>query len=285
MGVLARMIAATLALLVLAMPLKAQDRVQTLADIRQELTVLFVEIQRLRGELNTTGGASAPSGAGSTLDRVNAIEAQVTRLTAKTEELEFRINQVVSDGTNRVGDLEFRLCELEAGCDISKLGETSTLGGGSLPDVTGPAAPAIAATPDPGPESGAGQLAVAERADFDAALAAFEAGNPTEASELFGRFVETYPGGPLTGRAHYLRGEALEAQGMVAEAARAWLASYSGDPDGASAADALFKLGTALGQLGQLNEACATLGEVGNRFPGSAAASDAQAARASLGCN
>jgi tol-pal system protein YbgF len=285
MAVWARMIGATLALLLLAMPLKAQDRAQTLADIRQELTVLFVEIQRLKGEMNTTGGASAPSGAGSMLDRMNAIEAQVTRLTAKTEELEFRINQVVSDGTNRVGDLEFRLCELEQDCDISKLGETSTLGGGSLPDVTGPAAPSIATTLDPAADSGMGQLAVAERADFDAALAALEAGNTTEAAELFGRFVEVYPGGPLTGRAHYLRGEALEEQGMVAEAARAWLASYSGDPDGANAADALFKLGTALGQLGQLNEACATLGEVSNRFPGSGAAADAQEARASLGCN
>ncbi|SMH34618.1 tol-pal system protein YbgF [Maritimibacter sp. HL-12] len=285
MGVLARMIAATLALVLLAMPLKAQDQSQTLADIRQELTVLFVEIQRLKSELNTTGGASAPSGAGSTLDRVNAIEAQVTRLTAKTEELEFRINQVVSDGTNVVGDLEFRLCELEADCDISTLGETPTLGGESLPGVTDPASPSIASTLDPAPESGGEQLAVAERADFDAALAAFENGDTEEAAELFGRFVETYPGGPLTGRAHYLRGEALEAQGMLADAARAWLASYSGDPEGENAADALFKLGTALGELGQLNEACATLGEVANRFPGSAAESDAQAARADLGCN
>jgi tol-pal system protein YbgF len=285
MGVLARMIAATLALVLLAMPLKAQDQAQTLADIRQELTVLFVEIQRLKSELNTTGGASAPSGAGSTLDRVNAIEAQVTRLTAKTEELEFRINQVVSDGTNVVGDLEFRLCELEADCDISTLGETPTLGGESLPGVTDPASPSIASTLDPAPESGGEQLAVAERADFDAALAAFENGDTEEAAELFGRFVETYPGGPLTGRAHYLRGEALEAQGMLADAARAWLASYSGDPEGENAADALFKLGTALGELGQLNEACATLGEVANRFPGSAAESDAQAARADLGCN
>ena len=56
--------------------LPAQDRAQTLADIRQELTVLYVEMQRLKGELNTTGGASAPSGGGSMLDRVNAIEAR-----------------------------------------------------------------------------------------------------------------------------------------------------------------------------------------------------------------
>jgi hypothetical protein len=107
-------------------PLVAQEQTQTLADIRQELTVLHVEIQRLKGELNTTGGVSAGGGGGTVLDRVNALEAQLTRLTAKTEELQFRIDTVVKDGTNRVGDLEFRLCELEADCDISTLGETST---------------------------------------------------------------------------------------------------------------------------------------------------------------
>ena len=36
---------------------QAQDA-QTLADVRQELTVLNVEVQKLRRELSTTGGAS-----------------------------------------------------------------------------------------------------------------------------------------------------------------------------------------------------------------------------------
>ncbi|MEO0761253.1 MAG: tol-pal system protein, partial [Pseudomonadota bacterium] len=36
----------------------AQDA-ETLADIRQEMTVLYVEVQRLRRELSTTGGASS----------------------------------------------------------------------------------------------------------------------------------------------------------------------------------------------------------------------------------
>ena len=40
------------------------------------------------------------------------------RLTSKSEELENRINRIVSDGTTRIGDLEFRLVELEGG-DVS----------------------------------------------------------------------------------------------------------------------------------------------------------------------
>ena len=107
----------------------AQDRAQTLADIRQELSVLFVEIQRLRGELNTTGGVQGSGGAGTVLTRVDAIEAELRRLTSLTEDLQIRIDRVVTDGTNRIGDLEFRLCELEADCDIGSLGDTPSLGG------------------------------------------------------------------------------------------------------------------------------------------------------------
>ena len=99
---------------------QAQDA-QTLADVRQELTVLNVEVQKLRRELSTTGGAGAPVASGSVLDRVNAMESELQRLTSKTEELENKVNRVVTDGTNRIGDLEFRLVELEGG-DVGSTG-------------------------------------------------------------------------------------------------------------------------------------------------------------------
>ncbi|MEO1705692.1 MAG: tol-pal system protein, partial [Pseudomonadota bacterium] len=137
-----------------AAPAMAQQD-QTLADIRQELSVLFVEVQRLKQELNTSGAPSG-TGGGSVLDRVNAIEMELQQLTSKSEELEFRIDRIVTDGTNRIGDLEFRLCELEAGCDIAALGDTPTLGGGAVP-----ASPNVAPTPQP--ET---QLAAQEEADF-----------------------------------------------------------------------------------------------------------------------
>ncbi|WP_421704716.1 tol-pal system protein YbgF [Aliiroseovarius sp.] len=261
--------------IIAATPVLAQDRSQTLADIRQELSVLYVEIQTLKRELSTTGAAGGVVAGGNATDRLNAIEGELARLIGKTEELEFRINQVVSDGTNRIGDLEFRLCELEEGCDLSQAGQGGTLGGGDLP--TAPVA-VVPAEPD------GGQMAVGEQADFDAAMATLSEGGFEDAAGMFARFTETYPGGALAGQAHYHRGEALEAMGEVSDAARAYLTSFSGAPDGARAPDALYKLGTSLGALGQVQEACVTLAEVGVRFPGSTAQADAEAARQGLSC-
>jgi len=260
-----------LAAVLLAAPVSAQQE-QTLADIRQELSVVFVDLQRLKQELNTTGLSGGTSG-GSVLDRVNAIENQVQSLTSKAEELEFRIDRIVRDGTNRLGDLEFRLCELEADCDIANLGETPTLGG-----VDAAPQPAAALAPD---TSG---LTVNENADYQAAQSALGFEDYAQAADLFERFVETYPGGPLTIDARYFQGVAHEALGEMRAAARTYLNAFTADPVGTRAPDALYKLGSTLGALGSLTEACVTLDEVVNRFPGGDAAARATSTRSTLGC-
>ena len=255
----------------------AAQSTETLADIRQELSVLFVELQRLKRELSTTGGAGQLTGGGSLVDRVNAIESEVQRLTSKTEELEFRIDRVVSDGTNRVGDLEFRLCELEPGCDIAKLEPGSTLGGVAPATGGGGIAP-------PSSTGDAPQLAVVEQADFERAQAALEAGNYNDAAEQFAAFRDTYPGGPLSARAGLLRGEALEGAGLQSDAARAYLDTFSAAPDGAEAPEALYRLGRSLGALGQMEDACLTLAQVGVRYPAAAAVASAQSEMTRLQC-
>jgi TolA-binding protein len=255
----------------------AQDRSQTLADIRQELSVLFVELQRLGQELNTTGGASGTGASGSMLQRMDALEAEIRRLAALTEDLQIRVDSVVRDGTNRVGDLEFRLCELEPDCDIGSLGETPNLGG---VEPSG-AAPGISVTPDTG--SGP-QLAVAEQDDFDRARAAFEAGDYAAASAALTAFTQTYPGGPLSAQAHFLRGEA-EARQTRGVPQRVPISTAFPPPDGEIAPAALTALGRALGRLGQVEEACLTLQEVAVRYPGDAAVAAAEAERFNLGCS
>ncbi|MDA7425195.1 tetratricopeptide repeat protein [Thalassococcus lentus] len=255
---------------------------ETLADIRQDLSILFAELQRLRTELSTTGASSVQTG-GAMLDRVNVIEAELQRITAKTEELEFRINQVVRDGTNRVGDLEFRLCELEPGCDIGSLGDTPRLGGDAVPAPVQAAAAAPAAT-DALPSEG-GELAISEEADFRAAQQALDDGDFQAAARMFAQFREIYPQGPLDAAALLGEGRALEGAGDTREAARRYLQAYSGYPEARVAPETLWRLGLSLAALGSVPEACVTLSEVGGRYPQSDFASRAQTSRDELGCS
>ena len=255
---------------------QAQDA-QTLADVRQELTVLNVEVQKLRRELSTTGGASLNLSGNSVLDRMNAMESELQRLTSKTEELENRINRVVTDGTNRIGDLEFRLVELEGG-DVGAIGETSTLGGGDMPATnTAPIAPTA-------PSTNTAELAIGEADDFERAKAALATGDFRTAADQFATFNQTYPGGPLGPEAELRRGDALSGLGDTREAARAYLASFSSDPVGPVAPEALYQLGKSLGALEQRQEACVTLGEVATRFPSSPFVPQAANERAALNC-
>ncbi|MEM7321076.1 MAG: tol-pal system protein YbgF, partial [Pseudomonadota bacterium] len=216
----------------------------------------------------------------SVLERVDAIEAELQRLTRQTETLNQRIDRVVSDGTNRVGDLEFRLCELDSACDISNLPETRTLGddgsGASSVTAVEPATPSI---------DESGELAVGEQAQFDTAAQALADGDPATAADLFAQFDTAYPGSPLAAQAHLGRGRALEQLGDTREAARAFLASFTGNSTGPAAAEALFELGAALGRLGQTEQACVTLGEVNTRFPGSPTVANADREMAALSCN
>ena len=133
-------------------------------------------------------------------------------------------------------------------------------------------------------DTGGVELAHAERADFDRAKASFDQGEFQTAAEQFRVFTETYQGGPLAGVAHLLRGEALSELGMTSDAARAYLESYSGTPDGPTAPVALLKLGLSLDGLGQGPEACITLSEVTLRFPGTDASVDALQARTGMSC-
>ena len=253
---------------------------ETLADIRQELNLLYVDVQRLRRELSTTGSAGSNMSGTSVLDRIGVIETELQRLTEKTEQLEHRVNRVVTDGTNRIGDLEFRLVELEGG-DVSKLGQTTTLGGDIKPADGGNSTAVPAPTPTP-PSS---ELAVGEEADFNAASSALDAGNHAQAADLFVRFNQSYPGSPMAQQADFKRGKALDGLGDTREAARAYLASFTGLPTGPVASEALFELGAALGRLGQTSQACVTLSEVSVRFPGSQSVARAQQEMAGLGCS
>lgn len=223
---------------------------QTLEDVRKDIASLSVLMQELREELLSTGnGGVDPDSVGTMLQRLNNLEAELSSALGEVETIQHRISEIVEDGTRRVGDLEFRLTELEGG-DTSNQGTTPPLGG----DTTTPAEPVQQFTSD-------------EQRSFAEAKALFESENFAAAAESYNNFISIYPGGPLTSEAQYRRGHALVGMQDWGGAARSFLDSFSGAPDGPWAAESLFELSISLGALDQVEQACLTLDEIGNRYP------------------
>ncbi len=247
----------------------APVQADTVADIRAELNALSSVVAELARELSGGAGAGQPSFDGSLIDRVEQIRGELARLTGRTEELEFRIRRVIDEASNRLGDLEFRLTELEGG-DPSALPDRPL--GGDRPAI------------QPVPENGGPQMAAGERAAFDSARALAEDGAHDAAAEALEEFLTLYPGSPLGSEASLLLGEMHRARGAEPDAARAFLNLYLADPDGDTAPRALLALGDSLGRLGQREEACVMFDELRDRFGFSAEATEAESARADLAC-
>lgn len=231
------------------LPASAQTQAETLEDVRLDIAELSEIMQELRGQLLTTGNSGvSQDSVGTILQRLNTLEAELSAALGLVETLEFRVVQIADDATRRIGDLEFRLTELEGG-DTGSLGTSVPLGGDS--------------------DIGNGtdhELATDEQRSFDVGIAMHEAGDYQAAAEQFANFTTTYPGGPLTSEAQYRRGLALAGLQDWGGAARSYLDAFSGAPDGAFAPVSLFELAISLGALGQVDQACLTLDEIGIRY-------------------
>ena len=218
-----------------------------------------------------------PTDPATALTRLDQLEAELRRLTDRVDVLTNDVTRITADATNHVGDIEFRLTELEGG-------DTSVK----------PTPGAARRRRRPGRGRGrwrrrwrrraASPLVATEQSEFDAAVAAADAGDNAKAAELFASFLDDYPGGPLSTEAQYRRGEALAAQEDWRGAARSFLDAFSGAPQDPRAPHALYQLAVSLGKLGQTNEACLTLSEVDSRYPGSEVAGDVAAERQALAC-
>ncbi len=243
----------------------------TVAELRSELNALSTSVAELARELSSGAAANQPGFDGALVDRVEQIRVELARLTGRTEELEFRIRRVIDEASNRLGDLEFRLTELEGG-DPSTLTQRP-LGADASPTP-----------PSPQSDSATPELAAGETAAFEQARALAEAGDADAAALALAEFLNLYPGSPMGTDASLLLGEMHRARGAEPDAARAYLTLYLSDPDGASAPRALMALGDSLGRLGQLEEACVMFDELRLRFAGSAEAAQAEEVRNSLSC-
>ncbi|MDN3712357.1 tetratricopeptide repeat protein [Paracoccus cavernae] len=263
----------------------AQDA-GSLADIRTELGQLTSDLQSLRAELVASGPAGFQAAGGdSAIDRMNAMEARLAQLTGQTEQLQNRIDRVVRDGTTRIGDIEFRLCEMEEGCDLGSL-TTPTLGdqNGGRRCPLQPVGHVDRRGGHPPRHPAAGAATKAEQADFDRAREVLGQGDFRLAADLFAAVAKTHAGGPLTAEALFLRGAALDSAGDLEGAGAAWLESFAANPNGPQAPDALLGLSRAEATTGDAKNGCPFLLEISVRFPDAPQASEAAKRLEAVGC-
>lgn len=275
----ASVLGAGLALL-LALPVAAQDSA-TLADMRAELAAVRQGVQALRAELVASGGQGFQAAGGdSAIDRMNVMEAQIARLTDRLEQSQNRINRIVEDGTRRIGDLEFRLCDADPTCDLGALATPElgnlAIGGGAVAVQVAP--------PDAPGDDHAMATTAAEQADFDQARQVMGQGDFSRAAELFAQVARNHAGGPLTPEALYMRGAALDSAGEPRAAAAAWLEGFAADPDGPRAGENLLGIARVITEEGDAMAACLYLAEIPARFPGSDHAAEADQRMAALQC-
>lgn len=110
------------------------------------------------------------------------------------------------------------------------------------------------------------------REDFTAAQTSIARKEYAAAEESLRAFLKRYPNDRLVPETHYWLGETLYQRGRYRDAAESFLTVSTRHESSGKAADALLRLGQSLAALGEREAACATLGEVGRKFPRASAA-------------
>ncbi len=107
----------------------------------------------------------------------------------------------------------------------------------------------------------------APREQFSAALHAFEAGQYVQAEQGFKAFMAANPEHRLTPDALFYVGESYFQRSLPRQAAEQYLKVTTNYSRSARAPESMVRLGQTLAALGNREQACATFGEFGKRYP------------------
>lgn len=320
---LALVLAATAAPLAVPSPAQAQAQVPETTEAR---------LRRLESELRAVQRKVFPDGAGKTfapeitapqatatpvgapastpvadlLARMDAVEAQLQRLTAASEESQ-----------DRLGKLESRVTALEPVAPPAAAPAPAPAG--TVPDTTSPEPVSPIKLPAPAPATPAPKPAAvtptkpaprpaAPSADRVAAVEAIEkpaTGDAAEDDYTYGyrlweakffpeaqqqltKFVQTYPRHKRASFARNLLGRAYLDDDKPGTAAQWFLQNYQADKKGERAADSLLYLGVAMAKLKETKRACVAYAEFKNVYPAEAAGrlkAQYDAASKAVACN
>lgn len=219
-----------------------------LADVRQDLQQLKSDLANLQ-ILSTHARGQRPALAGSLLDQIAAVEAEMQRLTDTVERIDHQSGRMNTAFAMRLADLETRLCAMEEGCDASAV---LPIG---VDDDTKSNTPVQNVLPQ--------ALMQADRAKAD--------GRYEEALILLASFdAQDHPLDDKIA-ARQMQVEVLHQMQRYEAAAKAALDGYGMAPKGPNAADLLWAVGVSFDALDKSDEACLIAAEVGVQFPDAAA--------------
>jgi len=212
------------------------------------------------------------------LARLDALETQLQRLTALTEE-----------NTNSLSGLDTRVTALETSGTAGTSGSVMT---DPDPDVSGASSVAFgpaqssasagstsststsAIATGPTPERLAAVQAITKPQtddpgddEYSYGFRLWSAGFYPEARQQLASFVESYPGHPQLTYGRNLLGRAFLDDGMPEEAARWFLRNYQADRTGRRAPDSLLFLAQSMIAMEDTTRACIALAEFGETYP------------------
>ncbi len=127
--------------------------------------------------------------------------------------------------------------------------------------------PALQTAPEPIISNSAVLSSADPQTQYDEALRMLNLGEFEAAGAALEALVSQHPQHEVSGNAQYWLGDMHLRLGRHSEAARAFLDSFKGWPQGTKAPDSLLKLGMTFAGLGQQKEACLTFTEFPKRYP------------------
>ncbi|MFS8044458.1 tol-pal system protein YbgF [Rhizobium sp. BR 314] len=120
------------------------------------------------------------------------------------------------------------------------------------------------------PSSGSGAQTASlgnENDQYKAAYGHVLSGDYSVAEREFRQYIDSYPSSSRSADANFWLGEALYSQGKYNDAAKTFLNAHQKYSTSEKAPEMLLKLGMSLAALDNKDTACATLREVGKRYP------------------
>jgi TolA-binding protein len=229
------------------------------------------EVQTSQPQAQPQVGTPANTALSDVLARLDALEAQLARLTARNEE-----------NANELSQLEAKLDEAISTASAPPVAVAPS--SGIVSNSVAPA-PVTVRTPTPTPAAtpaaarpNAARLAAVQAIakpqtddagddEYSYGFRLWEAGYYPEAQQQLALFLQRYPRHARTSYGRNLLGRAYMDNGQPREAATHFFENYQNDKQGARAGDSLLFLAEAMTTLGDTNRACIALAEFSETYP------------------